>query len=110
MLEVAGGILLAMVVLALLPLIISAAVMFFGIIVAGVALSAACYVIFIVVPNAPIEETIVMTAILSFIGWVLYTIFKDRDSMKEEIKPECHVVKEGPMRDSKGRFMKREVS
>lgn len=110
MLEVAGGILLAMLVLALLPLIISAAVMFFGIIVAGVALSAVCYVLFIVVPNAPIEETIVMTVLLSFIGWVLYTIFKDRDSMKEEIKPECNAAKEKPMRDSKGRFIKREVS
>lgn len=111
MIEVAGGIILAMIILAFLPLVLVAAVVLFWIAVTAVIGVAAWYIIFVEVPRSTVEEAIVTVSLSLLLVWMFYTIFKDRDSKRvDESKPECPVAKATMQRDSKGRFLKREVS
>ena len=107
MIEVAGGIILAFFILAFLPAIVAVASVLLCIAAGLVALGALWYVLFVQMPNATAEEMAVgafMVALAAFIFWLNY-----RDAKQKRHEEAAEQKPEQRQRDSRGRFLKKEV-
>lgn len=107
MIEVAGGIILAFIILAFLPAIAAVASVLLCVAAGLVVLGVLWYALFIQLPNATAEEMAVyafVVALAAFIFWLNYRSAKQK--RHEEVAEQ---KQEQRQRDSRGRFLKKEV-